>query len=362
MKKSICSAAALACSLAAAGAHAQSNVQVYGIVDTGVVHVTNVNAAGASMTKMPSITGEFPSRIGFRGTEDLGNGLQAFFVLENGLALDTGTLQQGNRIFGRAANVGLKGAWGTLTLGRQQNMTYLSVLKADVLGPSIFALGSIDPYLPNARSDNAIGYMGNFGAFSVGATWSFGRDASNAGGPPATNCAGEVPGNAKACRQYTGLLGYETRAWGVNVAYDRMYGNAGAAGGLTSSDNTDTRKLLNAYVMLGETKIGAGVLDRDTNAAAGRTESDLYYFGASHPFGPFTVDAQWSRRDTKHSNADVTMLIGRVTYALSRRTFVYTSIGHLDNDGASAVALDAGGTVGAGLSQNGVMVGLRHHF
>lgn len=362
MKKRVCSAAALACILAAPGARAQATVQIYGILDTGVVHVSNVDAAGHSMTKMPSITGEFPSRIGFRGIEDLGHGLQAFFALENGVAIDTGAAQQGNRLFGRLAQVGLKGAWGTLTLGRQLNMTYISLLKADVLGPSIFAIGSIDPYLPNARSDNAIGYMGNFGNVVVGATYSFGRDASNAGGPPATNCAGEVPGNARACRQYTGLLGYEKKAWGLNVAYDRMYGNIGAAGGLTSSDNTDTRTVVNAYVMLGETKIGAGVLDRDTNAATGKTESDLYYFGATRPFGPFTFDAQWSRRDTKHSNADVTMVVARLTYALSKRSFLYTSIGHLDNDGASAVALDAGGTVGAGLSQNGVMVGLRHHF
>lgn len=372
MKQRFCSGAVLACCLAASAAQAQTQtqtqtraptgIQIYGIVDTGVLHVTNVNAQGDASTKMPSITGEFPSRIGFRGTEDLGNGLQAFFVLENGFAVDTGGLQQGNRMFGRAANVGLKGAWGALTLGRQQNMTYISVLRADVLGPGIFAIGSIDAYLPNARSDNAVGYMGTFGNLVVGATWSLGRDASSAGGPPATNCAGEVAGNARACRQYTGLLGYEKKEWGVNVAYDRMYGNTGAAGGLTSSANTDTRMLLNAYVMAGLTKIGAGVLDRDTRAATGRSESDLYYFGASHPFGPFTVDAQWSQRNTKNSNADVAMIVGRVTYALSKRSFLYGTIGHLDNDGASAVALDAGGTAGPGLAQNGVMVGLRHHF
>lgn len=355
-------AAVLALGLAAAGAHAQSSVQIYGIVDTGVVRVTNVDAAGHSVTKMPSITGEFPSRIGFRGTEDLGNGLQAFFALENGFAPDAGTLQQGNRLFGRLAQVGLKGAWGTLTLGRQLNMTYLSVMKADVLGPGIFAIGSIDPYLPNARSDNAVGYMGNFGSVVVGATYSLGRDASNAGGPAATNCAGEVAGNAKACRQYTGLLGYETKAWGVNVAHDRMYGNVGAAGGLTSSANTDTRTLVNAYVMISDTKVGGGVLGRKTNAATGRSESRLYYLGATRPFGPFVADAQWSRRDARRSNDDVAMLVARLTYGLSKRTFVYTSIGHLDNDGVSAVGIDAGGSAGPGLSQNGMMVGLRHHF
>jgi len=283
-------------------------------------------------------------------------------VLENGLALDTGTQQQGGRLFGRAANVGLKGDWGTLTIGRQQNMTYISGLKTDVLGPHLFAIGSIDPYLPNARSDNAIGYMGNFGGFVLGATWSFGRDASNAGGPAATNCAGEVAGNSKACRQYTGLVGYETKQWGLNASYDRLYGNTGAAGGLTSSDNDDIRTTVNGYLMIGPTKIGGGLIDRETNAATGTTESLLWYLGVSHPINNFVVDVQAAARNTKNSDDDVTMLVARLNYALSKRTVVYTAIGRMDNDGASAVALDAGGTVGVGKTQNGVMVGLRHHF
>jgi predicted porin len=362
MKNTICSAVALMCGMAASAANAQSNVQVYGIVDSGIARVTNVNAAGDSMTKMPSLTSSFPSRVGFRGTEDLGNGLQAFFVLENGLAMDTGTQQQGGRLFGRQANVGLKGAWGSITLGRQLNMTYISALKTDVLGPNLFAIGSIDPYLPNARSDNAIGYMGNFNGVVVGATWSFGRDASAAGGPAATNCAGEVAGNAKACRQYTALLGYETKEWGLNTSYDRMYGNTGAAGGLTSSSNTDVRTTVNGYFMIGPTKIGGGVVDRDTKAATGRVESDLYYLGVSHPIGLYTIDAQVARRDTKNSSSDVNMLVARLTYNFTKRTAVYTALGRMANKGASAVALDAGGTVGAGLGQNGVMAGLRHTF
>lgn len=366
MKSILSSAAALACGLAAAtsvtSAQAQTSVQVYGIVDSGIAHLTNVNNAGDSNTKVPTLTSSFPSRIGFKGTEDLGGGLQAFFVLENGLGMDTGAQQQGGRMFGRAANVGLKGEWGQLTLGRQNNMTYISGLKTDVLGPNLFAIGSIDPYLPNARSDNAIGYMGNFGGFVVGATWSFGRDASNAGGPAATNCGGEVAGNSKACRQYTGLLGYETKAWGLNASYDRMYGNTGAGGGLTSSDNTDIRTTVNGYLMIGPTKIGGGVIDRETNAATGQVESLLWYLGVSHPVNNFVFDLQAAARNTKNSDSDVTMLVARLNYALSKRTVVYTAIGRMDNDGASAVALDAGGTVGVGKTQNGVMLGLRHHF
>lgn len=352
----------LAFGLVATTAMAQASVQIYGIVDSGVAHITNADAAGNSVTKIPSLTGSLPSRIGFKGTEDFGNGLQAFFVLENGLSLDTGTAGQGGRLFGRAAHVGLKGTWGTLTVGRQINMTYVAGMKADVMGPNLFSISSIDLYIPNARSDNAIGYMGNFDGLVLGATYSFGRDTVATGGPAATNCAGEVPGNSKACRQYTALAGYESKAWGINASYDRMYGNTGAGGGLTSSNNTDVRTTVNGYLMLGATKLGAGVMDRETNAATGLAESVLYYAGASHPVGAFTVDAQVARRDTKRSDSDVTLLVARLTYALSKRTAVYTSVGRMDNDGSSAVALDAGGTVGTGLAQNGVMVGVRHIF
>ena len=108
MKNSIRCAVALLAGMGASAAMAQSNVTVYGLLDTGLVHVTNVNAAGDSVTKMPSLTGSFPSRIGFRGVEDLGGGLQVVFTLESGLALDTGTSQQGNRLFGRQASVGLR--------------------------------------------------------------------------------------------------------------------------------------------------------------------------------------------------------------------------------------------------------------
>ena len=363
MHHAIRNACILLAAMAATGAMAQSSVTVYGLVDSGVVHTTNANAAGDSITKIPSLTSSFPSRIGFRGTEDLGNGLQAVFTLENGMALDTGASGQGGRLFGRQATVGLKGAWGTLTLGRQVNMTYLSGMKTDVLGPHLFAIGSIDPYLPNARSDNAIGYLGNFSHYTVGATYSLGRDASAAGGPAATNCAGEAAGNAKACRQVTALLGYDNQRFGATASYDILYGNTGAAGGLTSSGNSDRRITLNAYAMAGQTKLGGGVIARKTNAATGVTESDLYYFGASHPLSPLvTLDAQVAYRDTKNSSADATMYVVRATYSLSKRTATYAAIGRMKNDGASAVALDAGGTVGVGKTQNGVMTGVRHAF
>lgn len=354
---------ALATMLCSAAAHAQTQVTVYGIVDAAVSRTTNADAAGNAITKVSSLSGSLPSRIGFRGSEDLGGGLSAVFALESGFNPDTGVSGQGGRLFGRQAWVGLKGKWGTLQVGRILNMTFLATAKSDVLGPNLFSINSIDLYLPNARSDNAVGYLGSYQGFTMGATYSLGRDASAAGGPAATNCGGEVAGNSKACRQVTALLGYDGAAYGMNVSYDKLYGNVGAAGGLTSSERFDRRVTVNGYAMLGATKIGAGLIDRKTDAVSGMTESDLVYLGVSHPLAPgLTLDAQVARRNVKRSADDTKMAVARLTYAFSKRTAVYGAVGRMDNEGLAAVALDAGGTVAPGRGQNGVMAGLRHAF
>src|SRR5258705_13730627 len=89
------------CSLA----HAQ-NITIYGTLDVGVEHITNVGTGGA-LTRMPSNTGTVPSKLGFRGKEDLGDGLAAVFTLEMGILPDQGSFGQGGRAFGRQAFVGL---------------------------------------------------------------------------------------------------------------------------------------------------------------------------------------------------------------------------------------------------------------
>lgn len=362
MKNITAAALAVASAFAAAGASAQTNVFVYGLVDTGVEYLSNANAAGNSLVRMPSLTGTLPSRIGFKGSEDLGSGMKVHVTLENGFTPDAGALGQGGRIFGRQANVALQSSYGTFTLGRQYNMSFLVGFKSDVLGPNIYAIGSLDPYLPNARHDNALGYMGKFSDFTVGVTYSLGRDAAATGGPAATNCGGEVAGNSKACRQYSALLDYDNKSWGLATAYDRLYGNTGAAGGLTSSAFYDERTHLNGYVMLGKTKFGAGWMKRKTHTAAD-AKSDLYFAGISHPLTPALVlDAQASRLDVKNSANDATLVAAKLTYSLSKRTAVYTTAGHISNGGTAAISVSAAGSVGAGMNQNGVMAGVRHFF
>ena len=124
-------------SLEAAPAHAETSVVLYGLVDMGVSFQTNSpNRAGtySGDSKFGLVSGgQSGSRIGLRGGEDLGGGVQASFVLENGFESGDGKLSQGKRLFGRQAWLGLQSAsLGYLRFGRQYNFSYDS---AGVLSP-----------------------------------------------------------------------------------------------------------------------------------------------------------------------------------------------------------------------------------
>lgn len=111
-------AIAAAAALAAAGATA-AEVTLYGVVDTGLGY-TNINTLHApTENRFEQINGyNMGSRLGFKGTEELGNGYAVSFILENGFSSDSGALGQGGRMFGREAQVKLHTPYGTLSFGR----------------------------------------------------------------------------------------------------------------------------------------------------------------------------------------------------------------------------------------------------
>lgn len=354
---------------------APSSVTIYGLIDAGVEVIDKVGAGGDRLTRMPSNTSSVPSRLGFRGQEALGDGLSAVFTLEMGLLTDSGTFGQGGRAFGRQAFVGLSGPWGSATLGRQYTMLFWSLLDADVMGPSVFGMGSLDAYVPNARSDNTLAWRGRFGGLNLGAAYSFGRDAVNAGPSPAgTNCPGESATDSKACRAWSLLAKYDTDRWGAALAYDRQNGRSltsatdAVFGGMTSSNRSDTRISANGYVKLGTaTRIGGGVLARDNDGNPAAPRSKLWYLGVATPLGDvMTLDASvMSLRYSASSQRNATLVAARLNYHLSKRTAMYAQVGRIANNSLSAVSV-SGGAPGsapaAGVDQNGFSAGIRHAF
>ncbi|WP_011296077.1 porin [Cupriavidus necator] len=348
-------------------AEAQS-VTLYGVVDSSVEYINHVGTARDSVVKMPNLTGTVPSRWGLRGTEDLGGGLKANFVLESGFAPDSGTSNQGGRLFGRQAWVGLSGNWGQLSFGRQYTMLFWATLDTDILGPNAYGSSSLDTYLPNARADNSVAYKGKFGGFTVGATYSFGRDTVNAGpSPSGANCAGENPADKTACREWSALLGYETNWWGVLAAYDSLRGGPGAFGGLTSSSMKDDRAAIGGYMIVDKAKIGAGWIGRHSGATGlPSPRSNMFYAGVAYDITP-AITLAGEAFYLKYRNSDDKAWLGvvRASYAFSKRTSVYSSVGYIDNGGNSALSVDSGSAGVAparGGSQLGVMAGVKHIF
>ncbi|MFM0014729.1 porin [Paraburkholderia sediminicola] len=182
MKKSLLALAALG---AFAGvAHAQSSVTLYGIIDEGFN--INTNSGGKHLYNLSSGVMQ-GSRFGLRGTEDLGGGLKAIFVLENGFDVNNGKLGQGGLMFGRQAYVGLSSQFGTVTLGRQYDsvVDYVGPLEAgDQWGGYIAAHpGDIDNFNNAYRTNNTVKYTSaNYGGLTFGGTYSFGGQAGNVTG------------------------------------------------------------------------------------------------------------------------------------------------------------------------------------
>lgn len=358
---------------------AQSSVTLYGIVDTGVEYVTHANASGDSLVRMPGVTGSLPSRWGMRGAEDLGEGLQALFVLESGFNPRAGDPGQGGRLFGRQAWVGIKSStWGTLSFGRQYSMAYWGIQESDILGPDIYAIASFDAYLPNARSDNSVAFQSSaFYGFSLGATYSFGRDATGTGNSPGQGtCAGAVPGQFTNCRQWSARLKYDGGSFGASAAYDEQRGGANAAASffdgvaavpITSSIDKDARIETNGWALIGPAKLGAGWVARTvTGTGVQGVRANLFYAGASVRATPTViVDGEMYRMIVSEHDTRGTMGTLRLTYLLSKQTAVYAQTSYLANSRSAKFTVSSGGggtTPAVGEGQLGAMIGIRHSF
>src|SRR5690554_6494241 len=101
---------------------AQSSVQMYGYLDSGLEYVSNVGGRSATLAGGGALA---PERIGLRGTEDVGNGLKAGFRLESGILTRRGTLVNSNRMFNRESSVFVgSDEAGTLSFGRMPDLMY----------------------------------------------------------------------------------------------------------------------------------------------------------------------------------------------------------------------------------------------
>jgi len=270
------------------------------------------------------------TRLGFKGKEDLGNGLSALFVLETGIAADAGGFNQANKAFGRQSFLGLQGDFGTLTLGRQYTSYFLTLNQVADPFASGLAGNAQNLMLPGTsntittsdraiRLDHAIKY----------AT------------PVFENFSGEI----------TGSVGYDSKPLNVRLAYYEKNNLADTA----SLKST----MLAANYDLEFAKIYAAFADNDW---VGQTKTRNYLIGATVPFGAHKFIASYIRADGRgvYAANDADQWGLGYTYSLSKRTNLYAAYGQISNDGAAAYTV--GNNSENGTSNKAFNLGVRHVF
>lgn len=380
MKYAYMTAAVL--SFAAGAAQAQSNVTIFGLVDVGVRYITHANAAGSSLKSI----GDGPlngNRLGFKGTEDLGDGLQAIFLLEHGMAIDTGTVEQQGQFWGRQIWVGLSGKAGSVTFGRQYGVMHRAVGAFDPLVHGNIATENAPQILlEGVRFDNSLVYVGTVGNVQFGAMYALGEQAAGASRGRTIGAFGTAPvgpvtlsaglqtstdANEKDVKVFALGGTFSADPVKLYLGYVDAKRDAGFAAGAnlsgTALANTSLIPAFNTLAVTGT----AGTVTASRNdkllitGASWRTSSlTNVIFGAYHDrISGDTVGAAGQRVSATRNTF---YAVGQ--YFFSKRTDVYVEVDYNKYKDKSA----SGGVTGTGLNYNGfdsrtgVTLGMRHSW
>jgi predicted porin len=333
---------------------AQSNITLYGIVDGGVAYTTNAaKVGGKNKSAVQMISGgEANDRFGFKGSENLGGGIKAIFQLENGFNVVNGTLQQGGRLFGRQAFVGLQTPYGTVTLGRQKVPIYDYFQSLDPLGYYGWSIVSQDAQYAG-RADNSIKYVANVGPFSFDTLYSTGYDATIPNGA-------QVPGQFRVGQEISAGASYSSGPFIGSAVYDLRRG----ASETTQGDKEQRVTIGASYQIISAVKVFAGYKWFNSSIPATAARSNMYYGGFQFKFTPaFFVSAATYYTDFKSSDQHPIDFGVNAAYLLSKRTKIYGELNYVKNSHDSHLGVAGYGSgVVAGANQTGIAIGISHLF
>ena len=344
MKKNLIALAVLA---AAGAASAQSSVTLYGVVDASIGNIKDtLSATGTKIDTRQNVvnsSGMRNSRWGIKGTEDLGNGLKANFVLEQGINPDNGAVASTSGStdgFNREANVGVSGNFGAVKLGRvysayddlraltNNTADHNFAATRDVWGTS--GKGDYAIRFNNAiRFDSAV-YNGFSGAVAYGL-----GENKNAGDNLNQDATDNIALHVK----------YVNGPLAVGYAHQTEEQKAGVS---------STRfNLVGASYDFGVAKLTGSY---NQVKAAGSAKDTEYQLGVSAPVGPVVLFAGYAHakaevagNKTGESNGYDLLAV----YSLSKRTDLYTGY-------KSVTDKDAAGSKEGEKKQ--FAVGVRHAF
>ncbi len=379
--------------LASSAAFAQTNVTIYGRADMGYVYRGGEdggtrNANGSYTPMRADGRGEIASgvasasRIGFKGTEDLGNGLKAIFQAEFGVNMDAETGFANTR----NAYVGLNGGFGTVVAGRLDGIRYNVFGKYDA-----FANGYIGNFTQMTaqvdRANSAIAYIsptfagltatlaysshiGNSNLFGVTAP----AMASQEGANQALDANGRfVNGNDGDAQLASAMLNYKIGGFDVTGDYERVTFRKGGAAGAAAVHDDLYVALLGASYDFGVAKI-ALLYDKQTTNPNVSTVPEIdfrsWFVSGSAPMGKFLLKATYGQTEDKNTADNKSSKLGLgVDYNLSKRTKLYTGYAQIWNDDNASRGLNFRGNaygvasgVGTTYGTQGFELGMAHTF
>jgi predicted porin len=408
MKKSLFALAAV--TAFAGAAQAQSSVTVYGIIDMGIAGGNNRNAQPTSVTNSTGLgvnqSAQSTSRIGFRGTEDLGGGMSAFFTLETGLLPNQETASTFNN---RQTFVGIaqKGI-GRFALGTQQTGIHSAVSRTtaggqnNLVGDLLYTVNGTTPLatIPTTSSygmtsgqsyavrvnnaitfatENLSGFQGNLMFVASGTD-------TNQGGTAAAPTGGQNTNSGYAAGlDYTlgKLLLTANYASFTNTTTTATAGTSPttAPGAFTKFSNTTTATMgsnVNDNTMyfggtydFGILQAFAGYINRKVSA-----ENNSLYFqrytaqqvGVRSNLTP-TINVfasvstgAWENTGFDMASANINGYQLGSNYILSKRTNLYALFGNASQSNAANSTINPATARNTSYNVNNYAVGVRHTF
>jgi predicted porin len=320
-------------------AAAQSNVTIYGTMDAAVA-VQDTGAAGEKSQTVINSGNQSSSRLGFRGTEDLGNGLKALFNIEAGVSIDTGAGD--SALFGRRSVVGLQGAFGTVTVGREYTPIAAVAGATDILGQGMYG-SNLSAFTSNRltrRISNSVNYKSaKVSGFSASAAYSAGERT--------TSPSGDLKGLA------------------LEYADGPLYIGGGYHVLARLGSGNDKEYVVGAGYKFGELEFKGNYLVADQTGANNKFEQ--FNIGAAMALGKGKafVNLQQNKLENGAKGNGFTLAY---TYALSKRTNLYTSYASLHNNSQGVFGLNASSTnvtppaTAFGADPSAITAGVRHSF
>jgi len=358
MKKSLVALAVLA---ASGAAMAQSSVTLWGVADAGYQ-----SAKQGNVTKnIVSSSGLSSSQLGFRGTEDLGGGMNASFWLEAGLTVDNGT--SGGVAFQRRSTVELSGKAGAIRVGRDYTPSFWTHTVFDPFGTLGSGAGSNitgrgQNATTGARTNNGISYLYGFNPNSTSNVGKGGLYVQ------ATMALGEQLSTAAAqTGKYNGYrVGYSDAKMNIAIATAEVVNGALKDKEMNIGASYD---LGVARVMV---KTGTNTL-RTANAGSGlvpgvaAAEYKWSSIGAAIPMAGGTIPISWNTSKNNVDSKEANQLAIGYVHNLSKRTAVYGTYSKITNKNGATYGFNGGnGGFGSGLAPTGngtgLDLGVRHAF